>query len=122
MLKNREAEILAKTYKDRMTVSRKVPETDEDTQETVMKDVPVHEDVKCALSTSGLQAPQKDDENHRHTTEDNFIIFAMPEILCEAGDKAVIVTKVGQTYIGTCGRSMGYESHSETPFIIERVV
>ena len=121
-MKNREARILEKTYRDSLTVKRRIPVTDDTTQETVMKETVIHENVKCGLSTSGTAAPEKDDENHRHTVEDNFTIFTVPDIFCIAGDIAVVVTELGQTYIGTCGKSMGYVSHMQTPFLVERVV
>ena len=119
---NLEARILEQTYKDRLTVTRKQPVTDEATQETILQDVVIHENVKCALSHSGASAPSKDTNHNRYTANESYAIFTAPDIMCQPGDSAVITTLQGQTYRGTVGKSFSYESHTETALMIEMVV
>lgn len=119
---NREAKILEKTYHDRMTVTRKQPVNDTESGETILKDVTIHEDIACALSHSGSAYPSKDNSHNRYTENDSYTIFSAPGIICQAGDKAMIVTASGQTYKGVTGKSFSYPSHTETALMIEMVV
>lgn len=124
-MKNTEAKILEKTYLDRMTVTRKQPVIDEKSGETLLNDITVYEGAACGLSqsgASGVTAPSKDSGHNRYTQSDNYTIFAMPKVLCQAGDRAVVVTSAGQTFRGITGKSFAYSSHSETAFKIEKVV
>lgn len=121
-MQNAEAGVLAKTYRDKMKVTRSSHVRNENTHETEAVDVAVCDGVPCALSTSGSSAPSKDSRNNRYTAGDDFVIFAAPEIFCRAGDRITVKTEAGQEYVGYSGRSMGYVSHTETPFRVEQVI
>lgn len=121
-MQNAEAKILAATYHDRMTVTRRNHVKNEKTHETEPQEETVYEGVRCALSMSGNNAPQKDNENNRRTVNSSYTIFSLPGIWCRAGDLVEVVTEEGQTYRGRVGRSMRYPSHTETPMEVEGVV
>ena len=114
-----EAAILAKTYKDRLTVVRGVPAVD-DSGESVRKDAAVYENVPCARSKGTVESPKSED--NRRVSDAEHVIFAAPDILMADMDRAVIVTEAGQVFRGVCGRTFSYAgSHGETPFRIEEM-
>lgn len=121
-MQNAEAKILATTYHDRMTVTRRRHVKNEKTHETEPQETVVYTDEMCALSLDGNNPPEKDSANSRHTVNSSYTIFSSPEIWCRAGDTAEIVTQKGQIYRGQTGRSMRYASHSETPLKVEEVI
>ncbi len=121
-MQNAEAKILASTYYDRMTVTRRNHVKNEKTHETEPREETVYRDTPCALSMGGNNAPQKDGTNNRRTVNSSYTIFAQPDIWCRAGDLVEVVTGKGQVYRGRAGRSMRYPSHTETPMEVEEVV
>ena len=121
-MQNAEAKVLAATYHDRMTVTRRNHVKNEKTHETEAREETVYEGVCCALSVGGNNAPQKDSANNRRTVNSSYTIFALPDIWCRAGDLVEVVTGEGQTYRGRVGRSMRYPSHTETPMEVGEVV
>lgn len=121
-MQNAEAKILAATYHDRMTVTRRQHVKNENTHETEPQEETIYEGVCCALSAGGNNAPQKDSANNRRTVNGSYTIFSLPDTWCRAGDSVVVITGEGQTYKGRAGRSMRYPSHAETPFEVKEVV
>jgi hypothetical protein len=121
-MQNVEAKILAVTYQDKMTVTRRHHVKNKKTHETEPQEVTVYQDAACALSVKTNNAPQKDSANNRNTINSSYTIFSPPDIWCRAGDFVVVATQEGQTYKGHAGRSMRYASHAETPFEVEEVV
>lgn len=121
-MQNAEARILAATYKDRMTVTRRQHVKNEKTHETESQETVIYTNELCALSLGGNNPPEKDSANNRRTVSSSYTIFSLPEIWCRAGDIAEVVTQEGQIYRGRTGRSMRYASHAETPLKVEEVV
>lgn len=117
MVRNREANVLAKTFRDRMSVYRTRRVRDPETQGTVEKEVTVYEDIPCALSQKASDMPQRQEfhseKKRTHT------IFTLPGVELLDKDRAVIITDAGQHFTGTTGRTFGYISHGETPFAAE---
>lgn len=112
-----EAQILVKTYRDRLYVARRQPVTDE-SGESVMRDMPVYEDVPCALSSGSAGAAEREDG--RRKSDNEMVIFAGPGILMKEMDRAVVRTRAGQTFQGVTGRTFSYAgSHGETPLRVE---
>ncbi len=112
-----EAQILSKTYRDRLTVIRKQHEVAE-SGESVLKDVIIYNDVPCALSKGGLGTPEKDE--NRRTADYDMTIFAAPEVVMKDMDSIVVQTPSGQVFKGVSGRTFSYAgSHGETPVRIE---
>ena len=121
-MQNVQAGILAATYQDRMTVMRRQHVKNENTHETEPREAVIYQKTPCALSAGTKNAPEKDSANNRYRITDSYTIFACPGIFCQAGDTVEVATQAGQTYKGRAGRSMGYASHTETPFKVEVVV
>lgn len=121
-MRNAEAGILAATYHDRMTVTRRQHVKNDETHETGPQETVIYTDELCALSLGGNDPPEKDSANNRHTISSSYTIFSLPEIWCRAGDLVTVTTREGQTYKGRAGRSMRYPSHAETPMEVEEVV
>lgn len=117
MRENREASILARTYRDRLTVTRKRTETDPDTLESVEKPYVVYEDIPCALSQSGGSVPERQEFHSEKKREP--VIFTLPDVFLQDNDMALIITEAGQTFRGRTGHTFGYISHGETPFTVE---
>lgn len=114
-----EADIFRKTYKDKLTVIRGMPEVDEH-GETVRKDVMVYENVPCALSQGTVESPKRED--NRRVSDAEHVIFAAPNICLADMDRVTVATEAGQVFRGTCGRTFLYAgSHGETPFHIEEM-
>lgn len=117
MVRNREAGVLAKTFRDRMSVYRTRRVRDPETQGTVEKEVTVYEDIPCALSQKANDTPERQEfhseKKRTHT------VFTMPGVELLDKDKAVIITEAGQRFTGITGRTFGYISHGETPFTAE---
>lgn len=119
MVRNREAEILAKTFRDRLTVYRKQPVLDPKTQGTVERENKVYENISCALSQGSNSTPEKQ-EFHSETQRD-MVIFTAPGIELSDNDRVVVITEAGQMFDGITGKTFGYISHGETPFKVEKI-
>ncbi len=117
MTGKREAGILAKTFRDRLTVHRRQKERDPDTQETVEKEYTVYENAACALSRNSSSTPER--QEFHSETQREFTIFTMPGIELKDNDRAVITTETGQKFEGITGKTFAYASHGETPFAVE---
>lgn len=117
MLRNREAGVLAKTFRDRMSVYRMRRVRDPETQGTVEKEITVYENIPCALSQKANDTPERQEfyseRKHTHT------LFTLPGVELLDKDRAVITTEAGQQFTGTTGRTFCYISHGETPFTAE---
>ena len=114
-----EAEILQKTYKDKLTVVRGFPGVDE-SGESVRRSIKVYESVPCALSQGNTSSLKRED--NRKASDAEHVIFTAPDIQIVDMDRATVVTQAGQVLRGICGRTFIYgESHGETPFYIEEM-
>ena len=109
----KEADLLQKTYHDRLTVVRKRLGRDPQTQESVEREEVVYKDVLCALSQSGNNKPDR--QEFYSERQMGAVLFTPPGILLEDNDIAVVVTEAGQTVQGVTGRTFAYISHGETP-------
>jgi len=119
MAGKREAEILAKTFRDRLSVYRKEMRTDPETQESREMEALVYENVICALSLSSVSVPER--QEFHSEKKMSAVIFTPPGIFLKDNDRAVIITEAGQTYQGKTGKTFGYISHGEAPFEPEAV-
>lgn len=117
MTGNGEAAILAKTFKDRMTVYRKKRVKDPKTLQTLEKEVSVYEGIPCALSKGSSSKPDRQEFHSEKQFE--AVIFTMPGVEILNNDRVEIVTEAGQVFRGLTGRTFGYISHGETPFAME---
>ena len=113
----KEADLLQKTYHDRLTVVRKRLGRDPQTQESVELEEVVYKDVLCALSQSGNNKPDRQELYSERQM--GAVLFTPPGILLEDNDIAVVVTEAGQTVQGVTGRTFAYISHGETPLQTE---
>ncbi len=113
-----EAEILARTYHDRLTVSRYYSYKDETTGETKEGKGMVYESAPCALSQSKNEAPDREGVVFRKNA--GYVLFAMPDIRLEENDCAEVVTQAGEHFRGRTGKTFVYAgSHGETKMTIE---
>ena len=117
MAGNQEAKILAKTFRDNLTVYRKKKTVDPKTLQTIEEEVPVYENMPCALSRGGNSRPDRQEFHSEKQFE--AVIFAAPEIELLDHDRAVIMTEAGQEFEGLTGKTFRYASHGETPFALE---
>ncbi len=114
-----EAQILKRTYRDRLTVRRK-QRTETKSGENVFNETVVYESIPCALSQSGSGIPEKD--GNKRTACRDMTIFAAPEILMKDMDSITVETSEGQVFRGYSGRTFAYAgSHGETAFKIETI-
>lgn len=118
--KGRAADILERTYKDRLTVTRKTAVEDKETGETMFRDTAVYGDIPCALSSSGNTAPEQNGNHQRR--KDEMVLFAGPGYFLQAGDRVNIRTEAGQEITGESGRTFTYPDHGETPIKVEKIV
>lgn len=113
------AEILRKTYRDKLTVSRGFPGMD-GSGESVRKETRVYENVPCALSQKSTGSPKRED--NRRVSDTGHVIFAAPDIRMEEMDRVMVTTEAGQVFRGRTGRTYSYAgSHGETPLYIEEM-
>ncbi len=119
MGKNREAEILAKTFRDRLSVYRKHPGRNPETQATVEVEETVYENIPCALSQKSNGVPERQ-EFHSETKREH-MIFTVPGVELRDNDRAVVHMEAGQIFEGKTGKTFGYVSHGETPFSVEKI-
>lgn len=120
MKRNREAEILEKTFKDRLTVYRKQMVINPDTQESREAEKPVYKDIPCALSKGSGNVPER--QEFYSKKQGSAVIFTLPGIFIKDNDRAVVLTEAGQIHQGKTGRTFAYVSHGETPFEPEGAV
>ena len=110
------AEILRRTYRDKLTVVRGTPGVDE-SGESIRKETVVYDNVPCALSKGSSSLKRED---NRRASDAEHVVFAAPDIRMEEMDRVTVVTQAGQAYRGRSGRTFSYAgSHGETPFYIE---
>lgn len=119
MPRNREAGILAKTFKDHLSVYRKQKKMNPQTLATVEEEAPVYEDIPCALSQKGNNVPDRQ-EFHSESKRD-YTLFTVPGVELLDNDRAVVQTEAGQTFEGKTGKTFSYVSHGETPFGVEKI-
>lgn len=117
MAGKREAEILAKTFRDHLTVYRKKKIRDPETLQTLEKDVIVYEGIPCALSQGSSSKPDRQEFHSEKQFE--AVIFTVPGVEMLNNDRAEVTTEAGQVFQGLTGRTFGYISHGETPFAME---
>lgn len=113
----KEAGILARTYRDRLTVIRKRTDMDPDTLESVEKEYVVYDGILCAYSQGGNNVPERQEVHSERKMES--VIFTLPGVFLQDNDTAVVTTEAGQTFTGKTGHTFGYISHGETPFAVE---
>lgn len=118
-MRQNEAEILAKTYRDRMTVKRSVPEMDPETLESRMALKTVYEEEPCALSQKANNRPERQEAHSEASME--AVIFSRPGIFLEDNDVVELVTEAGQQLRGKSGKTFGYVSHGETTFYVDKL-
>ncbi|MCI9097943.1 MAG: hypothetical protein HFI95_17565 [Lachnospiraceae bacterium] len=119
MAEKKEAEILARTFRDRMSVYRKEMRVNPETKESREVEIPVYENVICALSLGSMDVPQR--KEFHGEKQMGAVIFTPPGIFLKDNDRAAITTQAGQSFSGRTGRTFAYISHGETPFDPEAV-
>lgn len=113
------AEILRRTYRDKLTVVRGSPGVD-DSGESVWEETAAYDSIPCALSLKSTGLPKR--EGSRRVSDTEHVIFAAPDIRMEDMDKVTVVTEAGQVFRGRSGRTYVYAgSHGETPLYIEEM-
>lgn len=120
MAENREAKILATTFRDHLSVYRKRLGRDPETQATVEVEETVYEDIPCALSQKSNGVPERQ-EFHSETNREH-TLFTIPGVELRDNDRVVVTTEARQIFEGTTGKTFCYVSHGETPFGVERIV
>lgn len=115
----KEAEILEKTYRDRLTVCRSSLRTDPETRESMTVWEPVYEGIPCALSRASDSKPDRQEFHAEASWE--MAIFTAPGVELVDNDRAEVETEAGQRFYGITGRTFGYVSHGETPFAAEQI-
>lgn len=115
----KEAEILARTFRDRLTVKRFRWAVNPQTQESEQVEEVVYDGIRCALSQSSNNQPERR-ENYS-TADREAVLFTEPGIMLEDNDIAIVTTEAGPIYQGKTGRTFMYISHGETPFAAERL-
>lgn len=115
----KEAEILARTFRDRLTVKRFRWQTNPETQESEQVEEVVYDGIRCALSQSSNNKPER--QTNYSTAERESVLFTETGIMLEDNDIAIVTTEAGPVYQGKTGRTFMYISHGETPFAAERL-
>lgn len=114
-----EAEILARTFVDRLIVKRSRWILNPETQESEEVFDIIYEDIPCAYSQASNSIPDRR-ENHSIASRES-VIFTAPGILILDNDIAIITTEAGPVYQGKTGKTFAYISHGETPFAVEAI-
>lgn len=115
-----EADILAATYHDKCTITRKSGTVkDESTKQSRQETVTVDQNVPCALSTArGGSINFSEGHGGYHS---GYTLFCRPDVDIEAGDRLLVVTKAGRSYELWAGRPDTFAgSHTETPLSEEK--
>lgn len=115
----REAGILEKTYRDRLTACRSSLQRDPETEESLTVWEPVYEGIPCALSQASNSKPDRQEFHSAASRE--MVIFTAPGVELIDNDRAEVETEAGQRFYGITGRTFGYVSHGETPFAAEQI-
>lgn len=116
---NREAEILARLYDERMEVYRSTFLKDPDTGETKQANKKVYQDTPCRLSQMDESAPERGDVAAKLSNK--YKIFAGSDVCLNEGDRVKVRTRDGRLYEGISGRSFGYYSHIEAELKVEKI-
>lgn len=114
-----EAKILSSTYYDRMTVSR-FQLVKGESGETKMEPMLIYKDIPCALSMRTKSKPDRTEIAGE--TQEEYEIFAAPEIRIKDKDLLTIRTGTGEIKELRVGRSFSYPSHIEAVAYRESVV
>lgn len=109
-MSNWEADLLALTYEDVMTVKRNIEATDEETGISSFIENVVLEDIPCSLSRKDEAVISGDVPNITATHK----IFTRPENEIIAGD-IVEVVRFGKLYTFIASKPFYYISHVEIP-------
>lgn len=118
-----EAQVLASTYEDVLTVTRKKMYIDPVTEESKFEDRVIYQDIPCGLSFSSKSSKKQAEGGEQfHSIENEFLIFTSPTVEMFAGDQATIRTKCGQVYAGKTRKTILYPSGGETPLKVEGFV
>lgn len=109
-----EADILATTYEDSVTILRLQDVENPETGITEQKYIPIHENVPCALSQvrqDGLKTLEGDMLN---VAIDEYKLFVRPGIIVERGDKVIVDQKYSKmTFELYATKPFYYPSHCE---------
>jgi hypothetical protein len=112
------SKVLAKTYKDLMSISRYEAVVGEDgTTQTTLKLIPTYTDIPCRVSFSDSDNSEttKDDSNPIYM---EIKVFCGPQVDIKKGDKLVVTCKDDdgttlKTYNGNANLPFTYVSHKE---------
>ena len=115
----KEAALLEKTYRDRLTACRSSLQRDPVSQESKEVWEPVYEEIPCALSRSSNNKPDR--QEFHSTTSREMVLFTSPGVELMDHDRVTVITEAGQTFTGITGRTFAYISHGETPFTVEKI-
>lgn len=110
-----EAEILALTYYDKMSVYRPFKDalpTGESIFKNGLDGKKVYENVACALSSYSGRKNSRNDVNVR--VESDYKLFYSPDIVIEKNDTIECMHE-GSRYILTAGKQYTLPSHAELP-------
>lgn len=110
-----EADILALTYYDTMSVYRPFKEvlpTGESTYKKGLDGKKVYTDIPCALSSFSGGKGSKNDVNVK--VESDYKLFYAPDIKVEKNDTIECVHE-GMCYVLTAGKQYTLPSHAELP-------
>lgn len=115
----KEAKILEKTYKDKLTVFRQESYINKETGESKEREIALYKDIPCALSQSKSNIPKREEQSSLSSNE--YMIYTAPEVMLFDNDHVLITTAAGLVYDGLSGRTFIYpESHGETKLIVEK--
>lgn len=103
-----EADILALTYEDTMTVSRTEKVIDEDSGITSRKLIVISSNIPCSLSKKEIAVTDGDTNN----IVSKELVFCRPEINVKTDD-ILTITRCGDTKTYRVGQSFDYVSHKE---------
>lgn len=115
-----EADILASTYLDRCTITRKSGTFKDDfTKQSRQLTVTAEEDIPCSLSTA--KGGSIGFSGGHGSYQSGYTLFCRPETDIQAGDQIAVITQSGRAYTLWAGRPFTYAgSHTETPLSEER--
>ncbi|MCD7812133.1 MAG: hypothetical protein LUG91_09865 [Ruminococcus sp.] len=117
-----EADILATTYEDTVTVYRAFKDTTEEGEsifKSGLEGEVVYEDVECALSThTGGKLEQSKSTASADTT---FCLFTRPEIDIQAND-FLIIKHLGKEVEAIAGYPECMKSHNNIPIRLEKPI
>lgn len=113
-----EEKILAKTYKDAVSVYRLEHYMDPDTEESKEREVLVYDAEPCAISE--VKSNVSTQNGITSSVEQDYVVFASPAIRMLDNDRVIIITAAGDRYIGRAGRTFVHAlSHGATEIKVE---